>query len=68
MVSRHFEILENAIVDERTWYSIEVDTFVSQWLKKTFTENKDYIWVFSLKGIWVDCSEEVTTLMVLRWK
>jgi hypothetical protein len=66
-VLKMYSVLESAVVDGVTMYSITADAKVLTWIRATFVEDKDYFIVRQVKGVWYDVSEEVMTLLKLKW-
>ena len=48
-------------------YSVSISEPVDDWLRQTYVEGVDYLWVRSLKGMWVDVSEEIFVVLKLKW-
>ena len=52
---------------QRVWV-IEADDDVLAWMQDTFAEYTDYIVSRTLKGVWIETSDErIVTLLKLKW-
>ncbi len=66
-------ILESAMVDGTKWYTVSCAKQASIWFRQQFSELEDIDWHQNIDQNWMvnfnvfDMSEELYTLLVLRW-
>lgn len=67
------QVLDQAIVDGRQWYTISCLRDTSTWIRETFAEDEDTKWYQNIDAKWrinfnvFDVDEELFSLIALRW-
>ena len=70
IVMSYYEVLSRNIVSSDPFaytYSVKTVPHVLDWLQNTYVSGEDYWVVRSLKGVWVDMTEETFIMLKLKW-
>ena len=62
-----FKLLDSTVKTEGATYSVQTTPHVMDWLQNNFVSGQDYWVVRSLKGIWIDMTEDTFIVLKLKW-
>jgi len=64
----NFSVLDKEMCDDGMRYIVTTSRQAAVWLVENYAKGEDYFWVEGPRGVSAaDISEEVLTLMTLRW-